>query len=132
MVVRPFKRRGGGDTRDVGGDKPYPTIQQPQAPLSSTPTPQLPVPTAAMAAATHTQPAQPARLTRDKLEAAKRLLEDAGIDPSILEKLVDRIKDIDSEIEELENEIRERRRRIAELERQKQLAYNILSKFLGE
>ncbi len=71
-----------------------------------------------------------APISREKLETAKRLLEDVGIDPSILEKLVGRIKDIDSEIEELEEEIRVAKARIRDLEEEKTRIYRVLSSFI--
>ncbi len=67
-----------------------------------------------------------------RLEEAKRLLEEAGVDPSVLDKLVERIKNIDKEIEELEEELSYTKHRISELEGEKSRIYTILSKFLEE
>jgi len=66
-----------------------------------------------------------------RLEEAKRLLEAAGVDPHVLDKLVERIKSIDEEVEELEEELSVTRRRISELEEEKERLYSILAKFLA-
>jgi len=69
-------------------------------------------------------------ISREKLDKAKRFLEDVGIDPAILDKLLNRVNAIDEEIEDLTAELEITRRRINELEEEKRHIYKVLSNFL--
>lgn len=69
-------------------------------------------------------------LSLDNLQKAKMLLDEAGIDSTILDRLVEKIKSIDKEIDDLKNDIEIATRRIKELEEYKDKIYKILANFM--
>lgn len=69
-------------------------------------------------------------LSLDNLKKAKMLLDEAGIDSTILDRLVEKMRNIDKEIEDLRSDIEIAKRRIRELEEYKDKIYKILSNFM--
>ena len=102
--------------------------------LRKTNMPKLPLPTPQI---TLTKPSEPSQLTEElpgggevnasRLEAAKKVFQTAGLDPSILDKLVERSIAVDKEIERLQLQIEELQGRIRQLLEEKKRISRVIN-----
>ena len=133
-IRRPFAGKNIGEPLDGSA----PTADQGQGQPQQQPVraARLPLPTPALPASPASTPTveqeresiKPVTASpRLKLENAKKLLKNAGVDPAILDRLVERSTNIDREIEKIQLQIEELQRKMRELSEEKQRINKIIS-----